>query len=93
MWSIAGTLTVQPATDRTDLLAAPVVKALGALEPQAQARCGVAAIDPNLPTPQRSARRTARRWTLPPTVSSSPASAAVSCGTRRAWCWPPHAPT
>jgi prolyl-tRNA editing enzyme YbaK/EbsC (Cys-tRNA(Pro) deacylase) len=48
MWSIAGTLTVQPATDRTDLLAAPVVKALGALEPQAQARCGVAAIDPEL---------------------------------------------
>lgn len=48
MWSIAGTLTVHPATERTDLLADPVAKALAALDPAAQARCGVAAIDPEL---------------------------------------------
>jgi prolyl-tRNA editing enzyme YbaK/EbsC (Cys-tRNA(Pro) deacylase) len=48
MWSIAGTLTVHPATERTDLLADPVAKALAALDPVAAARCGVAAIDPEL---------------------------------------------
>jgi prolyl-tRNA editing enzyme YbaK/EbsC (Cys-tRNA(Pro) deacylase) len=48
MWSIAGTLTVHPATERTDLLGAPVVKALAALPPEAQDRCGVAEIDPDL---------------------------------------------
>ncbi|HEY1570818.1 MAG TPA: YbaK/EbsC family protein [Pseudonocardiaceae bacterium] len=48
MWSIAGTLTVHPATERTDLLADPVVKSLAALDPSAQARCGVAAIDAEL---------------------------------------------
>ncbi|HEX5401178.1 MAG TPA: YbaK/EbsC family protein [Pseudonocardiaceae bacterium] len=48
MWSIAGSLTVFPATERTDLLAAPVAKALAELDPAAQDRCGVAAIDPEL---------------------------------------------
>jgi prolyl-tRNA editing enzyme YbaK/EbsC (Cys-tRNA(Pro) deacylase) len=48
MWSIAGTLTVHPATERTDLLADPVAKALADLDPSAAARCGVAAIDPEL---------------------------------------------
>jgi prolyl-tRNA editing enzyme YbaK/EbsC (Cys-tRNA(Pro) deacylase) len=48
MWSIAGSLTVHPAADRTDLLAAPVVAALRALDPTDQARCGVAEIDPDL---------------------------------------------
>lgn len=48
MWSIAGSLTVHPATDRTDLLAAPVTEALAALDPADQARCGVAEIDPDL---------------------------------------------
>jgi prolyl-tRNA editing enzyme YbaK/EbsC (Cys-tRNA(Pro) deacylase) len=48
MWSIAGTLTVHPTTERSDLLAAPVAKALAALAPEAQDRCGVAEIDPEL---------------------------------------------
>ncbi|HEY3750398.1 MAG TPA: YbaK/EbsC family protein [Pseudonocardiaceae bacterium] len=48
MWSIAGSLTVHPATERTDLLAVPVAKALAALDPAAQDRCGVASIDPDL---------------------------------------------
>ncbi|SFQ41541.1 Cys-tRNA(Pro) deacylase, prolyl-tRNA editing enzyme YbaK/EbsC [Amycolatopsis arida] len=45
-WSIAGTLTVEPATARPDLLAEPVAKALAAL-PDA-GLVGVAAIDPEL---------------------------------------------
>jgi prolyl-tRNA editing enzyme YbaK/EbsC (Cys-tRNA(Pro) deacylase) len=48
MWSIAGSLTVQPATERIDLLADPVAKALAALDPAVQQRVGVAAIDPDL---------------------------------------------
>lgn len=48
MWSIAGSLTVHPATERPDLLADPVAKALAALDPDAQQRVGVAAIDPEL---------------------------------------------
>lgn len=48
MWSIAGTLTVQPALDRTDLLAEPVIRALHAADPADAARCGVVEIDPNL---------------------------------------------
>jgi prolyl-tRNA editing enzyme YbaK/EbsC (Cys-tRNA(Pro) deacylase) len=48
MWSIAGSLTVHPATDRTDLLAEPVTAALAALDPADAARCGVAEIDPDL---------------------------------------------
>jgi prolyl-tRNA editing enzyme YbaK/EbsC (Cys-tRNA(Pro) deacylase) len=44
-WTISGTLTVEPAEQRTDLLAEPVVKALAALEsPEA----GVVEIDPEL---------------------------------------------
>jgi prolyl-tRNA editing enzyme YbaK/EbsC (Cys-tRNA(Pro) deacylase) len=48
MWTIAGSLTVLPALTRTDLLAAPVVAALAALDPAEAARCGVAEIDPEL---------------------------------------------
>lgn len=49
MWNIAaGTLMVDPATDRTDLLAEPVARALAALDPTLAARCGVAEIDPDL---------------------------------------------
>ncbi|MTD58714.1 YbaK/EbsC family protein [Amycolatopsis pithecellobii] len=44
-WTISGTLTAQPAGERTDLLAEPVVKALAALE---NAEAGVVAIDPEL---------------------------------------------
>ncbi|TVT25712.1 YbaK/EbsC family protein [Amycolatopsis acidiphila] len=44
-WTISGTLTVEPAEQRTDLLAEPVAKALAALEsPDA----GVVEIDPEL---------------------------------------------
>lgn len=44
-WTIAGTLSVEPAGQRTELLAEPVAKALAALgEPEA----GVVAIDPEL---------------------------------------------
>jgi prolyl-tRNA editing enzyme YbaK/EbsC (Cys-tRNA(Pro) deacylase) len=45
-WSIAGTLTVERALDRPDLLGEPVAKALEAL-PERD-RVGVAAIDPDL---------------------------------------------
>jgi prolyl-tRNA editing enzyme YbaK/EbsC (Cys-tRNA(Pro) deacylase) len=48
MWSITGSLTAQPATDRTDLLATPVVAALRALDPADAARCAVVEIDPEL---------------------------------------------
>ncbi len=48
MWTIAGSLTVLPATTRTDLLAEPVAAALAALDPAQAARCGVAEIDPDL---------------------------------------------
>ncbi|HWC80977.1 MAG TPA: YbaK/EbsC family protein [Pseudonocardiaceae bacterium] len=48
MWSIAGTLTVVPALDRTDLLAEPVARVLSAVDPADAARCGVAEIDPEL---------------------------------------------
>ena len=48
MWTIAGSLTVLPATTRTDLLAEPVTAALAALDPAQAARCGVAEIDPEL---------------------------------------------
>jgi prolyl-tRNA editing enzyme YbaK/EbsC (Cys-tRNA(Pro) deacylase) len=48
MWSIAGTLTVLPALERTDLLAEPVARALRAADPDDAARCGVAEIDPEL---------------------------------------------
>jgi prolyl-tRNA editing enzyme YbaK/EbsC (Cys-tRNA(Pro) deacylase) len=48
MWSIAGSLTVHPAAERTDLLGEPVAKALAALDPATQARLGVAEIDPDL---------------------------------------------
>jgi prolyl-tRNA editing enzyme YbaK/EbsC (Cys-tRNA(Pro) deacylase) len=45
-WTIAGTLNVEPALTRTDLLAEPVAKALAALaDPDA---VGIAAIDPEL---------------------------------------------
>ncbi|HEV2780089.1 MAG TPA: YbaK/EbsC family protein [Actinophytocola sp.] len=45
-WSIAGTLTVEPAVDRPDLLGEPVRKAMATL-PERD-RLGVAAIDPDL---------------------------------------------
>lgn len=45
-WTIAGTLRVQPAADRPDLLAEPVVRALSALG--AESAVGVAEIDPEL---------------------------------------------
>lgn len=48
MWTIAGSLTVLPATTRTDLLAEPVAAALATLDPAEAARCGVAEIDPDL---------------------------------------------
>lgn len=48
MWSIAGTLTVRPATERTDLLAEPVARALAAVSPADAARCGAAEIDAEL---------------------------------------------
>ncbi|OLR90771.1 YbaK/EbsC family protein [Actinokineospora bangkokensis] len=44
-WSIAGSLTVVPALERPDLLAAPVARALAGLD---AARVGVAEIDPGL---------------------------------------------
>ncbi|UJW36454.1 YbaK/EbsC family protein [Saccharothrix sp. AJ9571] len=43
-WTIAGSLSVEPAAQRPDLLAEPVAKALAALDAEA----GVAAIDPEL---------------------------------------------
>ncbi|QWF79939.1 YbaK/EbsC family protein [Amycolatopsis sp. CA-230715] len=45
-WTIAGTLTVEPAAQRTDLLAEPVAKALAALADRNAV--GVAAIDADL---------------------------------------------
>lgn len=45
-WTIAGTLTVEPAAQRTDLLAEPVAKALAALADRDAV--GVAAIDAEL---------------------------------------------
>jgi prolyl-tRNA editing enzyme YbaK/EbsC (Cys-tRNA(Pro) deacylase) len=48
MWTIAGSLTVLPATERSDLLAEPVATAIAALDPAEAARCGVTEIDPDL---------------------------------------------
>jgi prolyl-tRNA editing enzyme YbaK/EbsC (Cys-tRNA(Pro) deacylase) len=45
-WTIAGTLTVERAVDRVDLLGGPVAKALESLAERE--RIGVAAIDPEL---------------------------------------------
>lgn len=45
-WTIAGTLTVERAVDRLDLLGGPVAKALEAMAERE--RIGVAAIDPEL---------------------------------------------
>jgi prolyl-tRNA editing enzyme YbaK/EbsC (Cys-tRNA(Pro) deacylase) len=47
-WTIAGSLTVEPALDRPDLLADPVAKALSELPAEHAARLGVAPIDPEL---------------------------------------------
>jgi prolyl-tRNA editing enzyme YbaK/EbsC (Cys-tRNA(Pro) deacylase) len=47
-WTIAGSLRVVPATERTDLLADPVVAALRALPSDAATRLGIAEIDPDL---------------------------------------------
>jgi prolyl-tRNA editing enzyme YbaK/EbsC (Cys-tRNA(Pro) deacylase) len=47
-WTISGSLTVERALDRPDLLADPVAKALAALPAEHAARLGVAAIDPGL---------------------------------------------
>ncbi|NYI88051.1 prolyl-tRNA editing enzyme YbaK/EbsC (Cys-tRNA(Pro) deacylase) [Amycolatopsis endophytica] len=44
-WTIAGSLTVHPATERTDLLAEPVAKALADLDPDSVA---AVEIDPEL---------------------------------------------
>jgi prolyl-tRNA editing enzyme YbaK/EbsC (Cys-tRNA(Pro) deacylase) len=44
-WTISGTLTVEPAEQRTDLLGEPVVKALAALDGPG---AGVVEIDPDL---------------------------------------------
>lgn len=48
MWTIAGTLNVQPIAARPDLLAAPVADAFANLTPTDRERCGVAEIDPDL---------------------------------------------
>jgi len=47
-WAISGSLTVESALDRPDLLADPVAKAIAALPDEHAARLGVAAIDPDL---------------------------------------------
>ena len=47
-WTIAGSLTVERALDRPDLLADPVAKALAELPAEHAERLGVAAIDPDL---------------------------------------------
>jgi prolyl-tRNA editing enzyme YbaK/EbsC (Cys-tRNA(Pro) deacylase) len=47
-WSVLGTLHAEPAPDRPDLLAEPVVAALKALDPAEAALVGVAEIDPEL---------------------------------------------
>jgi prolyl-tRNA editing enzyme YbaK/EbsC (Cys-tRNA(Pro) deacylase) len=44
--AVTGTLTVQPAVERTDLLAAPVAAALAQLPPERQHEVGVAEIEP-----------------------------------------------
>lgn len=46
--SVVGTLDVAPALHRRDLLAAPVAAAISDLDAADTARCGVAAIDPEL---------------------------------------------
>jgi prolyl-tRNA editing enzyme YbaK/EbsC (Cys-tRNA(Pro) deacylase) len=48
MWSIAGTLEVAGVTERSDLLATPVVEAVARLDDADVARIGVAEIDPEL---------------------------------------------
>lgn len=48
MWTIAGTLDVEPVSERTDLLAEPVAAAFTRFDPADVARCGVAEIDPEL---------------------------------------------
>lgn len=47
-WTIAGTLTVERALDRPDLLADPVAKAVAELPAEHASRLGVAPIDPDL---------------------------------------------
>lgn len=47
-WTISGSLTVERALDRADLLADPVAKALAALPAEHAAGVGVAPIDPEL---------------------------------------------
>ena len=47
-WTVSGSLTVERALDRPDLLADPVAKALATLPGEHAARLGVAAIDPDL---------------------------------------------
>jgi prolyl-tRNA editing enzyme YbaK/EbsC (Cys-tRNA(Pro) deacylase) len=47
-WTIAGSLAVERALDRPDLLADPVAKALSELPAEHAARLGVAPIDPEL---------------------------------------------
>ena len=47
-WAAMGTLHVEPALDRPELLAEPVAKALAALDPTDAATVGVAEIDPEL---------------------------------------------
>jgi prolyl-tRNA editing enzyme YbaK/EbsC (Cys-tRNA(Pro) deacylase) len=47
-WTISGTLTVERALDRPDLLADPVAEAIAALPAEHASRLGVAAIDPDL---------------------------------------------
>ncbi|RZS44632.1 prolyl-tRNA editing enzyme YbaK/EbsC (Cys-tRNA(Pro) deacylase) [Herbihabitans rhizosphaerae] len=47
-WTIAGTLSVSPASERSELLGEPVAKALAALPAEDRDRVGVAPIDPEL---------------------------------------------
>lgn len=47
-WAAAGTLAVEPAPDRPDLLAPSVAEALARLDPDRAARVGVAPIDADL---------------------------------------------
>jgi prolyl-tRNA editing enzyme YbaK/EbsC (Cys-tRNA(Pro) deacylase) len=47
-WTIAGSLTVERALDRLDLLGEPVAAVVAQLAPAAAERIGVAAIDPEL---------------------------------------------
>lgn len=79
-WTIAGTLTVEPATSRPELLADPVAKALAALpDPGA---LGVAEIDPELADTAAFCE-----------AYSTPLSASARCVSRPLWCWRPPAPT